>query len=82
MSCFFPESLWTIRTSLSNQTWLLLFTFLFLLGWYSILPYRFFKRLGIPGPTPLPFIGTFLGYRKGFFGFDMECYKKYGKIWG
>ncbi|XP_042196880.1 cytochrome P450 3A8-like [Callorhinchus milii] len=82
MSCFFPESLWTIRTSLSNQTWLLLFTFLFLLGWYSILPYRFFKRLGIPGPTPLPFIGTFLGYRKGLFGFDTECYKKYGKIWG
>ncbi|GCB67764.1 hypothetical protein scyTo_0015154 [Scyliorhinus torazame] len=49
---------------------------------YSVLPYGLFKRLGVPGPRPLPFIGTFLHYRKGIFGFDMECYKKYGKMWG
>ncbi|XP_048465696.1 cytochrome P450 3A21-like, partial [Rhincodon typus] len=49
---------------------------------YSVLPFGLFKRIGVPGPRPLPFIGTFLHYRKGMFGFDTECYKKYGKIWG
>ncbi|XP_021108265.1 cytochrome P450 3A14-like, partial [Heterocephalus glaber] len=41
-----------------------------------------FKKLGIPGPKPLPFFGTLLAYRKGIWKFDMECYKKYGKMWG
>ncbi|XP_067911913.1 cytochrome P450 3A21-like [Heterodontus francisci] len=49
---------------------------------YSVSPYGLFKRIGVPGPRPLPFIGTFLHYRKGMFGFDTECYKKYGKMWG
>ncbi|KAG9463051.1 hypothetical protein GDO78_022528 [Eleutherodactylus coqui] len=49
---------------------------------YGIFPYGLFKKLGIPGPSPLPFIGTFLGYRKGVPKFDMECFKKYGKLWG
>uniref|UniRef100_A0A8C1W8B1 unspecific monooxygenase n=1 Tax=Cyprinus carpio TaxID=7962 RepID=A0A8C1W8B1_CYPCA len=31
---------------------------------------------------PWPFFGTFLSYTKGFFNFDMECAKKYGKVWG
>ncbi|XP_078414720.1 cytochrome P450 3A30-like [Cetorhinus maximus] len=82
MAVLFPESLGVIRGALSDQTWILLLTFLLLLGWYSVLPYRLFKRLGVPGPRPLPFIGTFLHYRKGLFGFDTECYKKYGKMWG
>uniref|UniRef100_A0A8C0WFJ2 unspecific monooxygenase n=1 Tax=Castor canadensis TaxID=51338 RepID=A0A8C0WFJ2_CASCN len=30
------------------------------------------------GPKPLPFLGTILG----FADFDVECYKKYGKMWG
>uniref|UniRef100_UPI00398ECA9E cytochrome P450 3A30-like n=1 Tax=Pristiophorus japonicus TaxID=55135 RepID=UPI00398ECA9E len=76
------EILGAIRGALSAHTWILLLTFLVLLAWYSVLPYGFFKRLGVPGPRPLPFIGTFLWYRKGFFNFDTECYKKYGKIWG
>ncbi|XP_007941059.1 cytochrome P450 3A24-like [Orycteropus afer afer] len=49
---------------------------------YGIWPYNLFKKLGIPGPRPLPFFGTFLEYRKGLFEFDLECSKKYGKMWG
>uniref|UniRef100_A0A6I8P3J2 Thromboxane-A synthase n=1 Tax=Ornithorhynchus anatinus TaxID=9258 RepID=A0A6I8P3J2_ORNAN len=41
-----------------------------------------FKKLGIPGPRPLPFVGTFLEYRNGIFEFDKKCYEKYGKVWG
>ncbi|NWW77824.1 CP3A9 protein, partial [Climacteris rufus] len=49
---------------------------------YGTWPYGLFKKLGIPGPRPLPFFGTCLEYRKGFIDFDNECFKKYGKIWG
>uniref|UniRef100_A0ACB8FL04 Uncharacterized protein n=1 Tax=Sphaerodactylus townsendi TaxID=933632 RepID=A0ACB8FL04_9SAUR len=64
------------------ETWILAIVFLVLLLLYGIWPYRFFKKLGIPGPQPLPFIGTFHHYRKGAFDFDLECYQKYGKLWG
>ncbi|XP_078273752.1 cytochrome P450 3A30-like [Rhinoraja longicauda] len=82
MSTLLWESLGAMRAALSGQTWILLLTLLALLGWYSVLPFRFFKRLGIPGPMPMPFIGTFFHYRKGMFNFDVECYRKYGNIWG
>ncbi|NXP12998.1 CP3AO protein, partial [Thinocorus orbignyianus] len=49
---------------------------------YGIWPFRAFKKLGIPGPQPLPFFGTFLEYRHGFTQFDQKCFEKYGKIWG
>uniref|UniRef100_A0A3B4GYW5 Uncharacterized protein n=1 Tax=Pundamilia nyererei TaxID=303518 RepID=A0A3B4GYW5_9CICH len=49
---------------------------------YSCWTYGTFKRLGVPGPSPIPFFGTMLKYRKGFFHFDEESYKKYGKMWG
>uniref|UniRef100_A0A8C7C397 unspecific monooxygenase n=1 Tax=Neovison vison TaxID=452646 RepID=A0A8C7C397_NEOVI len=40
------------------------------------------KKLGIPGPKPLPFVGTALAYRKGFSVFDETCFRKYGRMWG
>ncbi|XP_039348803.1 cytochrome P450 3A9-like [Mauremys reevesii] len=68
--------------SFSIETWALLIALLFLLILYGIWPFGFFKKLGIPGPKPLPFFGTALEYRKGFLVFDYTCYEKYGKIWG
>ncbi|XP_071427227.1 cytochrome P450 3A29-like isoform X1 [Pithys albifrons albifrons] len=68
--------------SLSPITWLLLSACLCLVALYGIWPYRTFKKLGIPGPRPLPFVGTFLEYRHGVHHFDQVCFEKYGKIWG
>lgn len=31
---------------------------------YGYAPYGFFKKIGVPGPKPWPFIGTFLEYTK------------------
>ncbi|NWU62075.1 CP3AC protein, partial [Pterocles burchelli] len=53
-----------------------------LLGSYGIWPLQTFRKLGIPGPQPLPFLGTLLGYRDGVMNFDQMCFEKYGKIWG
>ncbi|XP_017541838.1 cytochrome P450 3A30-like [Pygocentrus nattereri] len=66
----------------SAETWALLLLFTSLLVLYGYWPHGYFKRVGIPGPKPLPFIGTMLGYKKGFHGFDFECFKKFGRIWG
>ncbi|XP_023189868.1 cytochrome P450 3A56-like isoform X1 [Xiphophorus maculatus] len=66
----------------SAETWTLLVAFVTLLLVYAYWPYGTFKKLGISGPKPVPFFGTMLNYRRGFFNFDQECYRKYGKIWG
>ncbi|XP_048223876.1 cytochrome P450 3A9-like isoform X2 [Perognathus longimembris pacificus] len=66
----------------SIETWVLLTTSLVLLYLYGTYPHRVFKKLGIPGPKPLPFLGTLLCYRKGIALFDTKCYKKYGNLWG
>ncbi|KFO91421.1 Cytochrome P450 3A29, partial [Buceros rhinoceros silvestris] len=66
----------------SFVTWLLLIVFLGLLVLYGIWPFQVFKKLGIPGPQPVPFFGTFLQYRHGVLHFDQMCFEKYGKIWG
>ncbi|XP_008933839.1 PREDICTED: cytochrome P450 3A9-like [Merops nubicus] len=66
----------------SFVTWLLLLVFLSLLVLYGVWPFWTFKKLGIPGPQPVPFLGTFLGYRHGVLNFDQMCFEKYGKIWG
>ncbi|KAI5929205.1 Cytochrome P450 3A4 [Manis javanica] len=49
---------------------------------YGTYSHRLFKKLEIPGPTPLPLFGTVLSYRKGFWDFDKTCFKTYGKMWG
>ncbi|KAM9454125.1 cytochrome P450 3A27-like [Clarias gariepinus] len=68
--------------SLSAETWALIIILISLILLYGYWPYGFFKRLGVPGPKPVPFFGTMLEYRKGIHNFDMECFQKYGKIWG
>ncbi|XP_034732333.1 cytochrome P450 3A27-like [Etheostoma cragini] len=66
----------------SIETWTLIVLVITLIAVYGYAPYGFFKKIGIPGPRPLPFIGTFLEYRKGIHNFDTECFQKYGKVWG
>ncbi|XP_024427126.2 cytochrome P450 3A12 [Desmodus rotundus] len=68
--------------SFSTETWVLLATSLVLIYLYGTHTHGIFKKLGIPGPTPLPFVGTLPCYRRGFVEFDQECFKKYGRIWG
>nr|XP_046253056.1 cytochrome P450 3A27-like [Scatophagus argus] len=68
--------------SFSIETWTLIVLVISLIAVYGYAPYGFFKKLGIRGPKPLPFIGTFLEYRKGIHNFDTACYQKYGKVWG
>ncbi|NXR05718.1 CP3AO protein, partial [Semnornis frantzii] len=68
--------------SLSMETWAFVLLFIALSLVYGIWPFGLFKKLGIPGPKPLPFFGTCLEYRKGFLEFDSSCFQKYGRIWG
>ncbi|KAF5879975.1 cytochrome P450 3A30-like, partial [Clarias magur] len=68
--------------SFAAETWTLIIVLISLILLYGYWPYGFFKRLGVPGPKPVPFLGTLLEYRKGIHDFDMECFQKYGKIWG
>ncbi|XP_076416761.1 cytochrome P450 3A13-like isoform X5 [Peromyscus maniculatus bairdii] len=49
---------------------------------YGTSSHGLFKKLGIPGPKPLPFFGTMLNYRRGISIYDIECQKQYGDMWG
>uniref|UniRef100_A0A8D0L282 unspecific monooxygenase n=1 Tax=Sphenodon punctatus TaxID=8508 RepID=A0A8D0L282_SPHPU len=65
-----------VNVPTSQSSWSCLFVVI-----SSILLY-YFKKLGIPGPKPIPFFGTSLAYRSGVRDFDWDCFQKYGKIWG
>uniref|UniRef100_UPI00358F6841 cytochrome P450 3A30-like n=1 Tax=Myxine glutinosa TaxID=7769 RepID=UPI00358F6841 len=67
---------------LSPTTWVLIITTCVLFAMYSIWPYTIFKKMGVPGPKPLPLFGNFLHYRKGMAQFDEQCRKCYGGMWG
>uniref|UniRef100_A0A8C5YYK7 Cytochrome P450 3A n=1 Tax=Marmota marmota marmota TaxID=9994 RepID=A0A8C5YYK7_MARMA len=66
----------------SMETWVLMGISLVLLYLHWTYSHGYFKKLGIPGPTPLPCFGTLLNYRQGLSNFNTECNKKYGKTWG
>ncbi|CAH7275155.1 Cyp3a25 [Phodopus roborovskii] len=71
-----------LTSVLSLETWALLAISLLLLYRFMTHKHDVFKKQGIPGPKPLPVLGTLLNYYKGIWKFDIECHEKYGKIWG
>ncbi|XP_029995475.1 cytochrome P450 3A27-like isoform X2 [Sphaeramia orbicularis] len=66
----------------SFETWTLIVIILTLILIYGYAPYGFFKKIGIQGPKPWPFIGTFMEYKDGIHNFDTKCFQKYGRVWG
>nr|XP_043884784.1 cytochrome P450 3A56-like [Solea senegalensis] len=66
----------------SPETWTLLAALVTLILVYGSWSYGVFKQMGVPGPKPILFLGTWMEYRKGLIHFDHECFKKYGKVWG
>lgn len=56
-----------------------------LVAWYGMAPFSFFKNLGIPGPTPWPFLGNLpqiMSKPHQMFLFDKEVAEKYGRVAG
>ncbi|KAJ8344911.1 hypothetical protein SKAU_G00291040 [Synaphobranchus kaupii] len=67
--------------SITTETWTLLSLFFALLIVYGLWPLRSLNKLGIPGPRPLPFLGNLLSFRAGIHNYDLECLRKYGRVW-
>ncbi|CAH1277284.1 CYP3A43, partial [Branchiostoma lanceolatum] len=65
-----------------SPTWVLVGLCAVLIYMYLVWPFSTFKKLGIPGPKPVPLFGHYLEYGKGCNIFDQECYQKYNKVYG
>ncbi|OBS57025.1 hypothetical protein A6R68_11850, partial [Neotoma lepida] len=68
--------------NLAMETWVLLATSLVLIYIYGTYSHGIFKKLGIPGPKPLPLFGTIHAYGEGTWKFDEDCYKNMEKYGG
>ncbi|XP_053272782.1 cytochrome P450 3A56 [Pleuronectes platessa] len=66
----------------SLETWILLITSICLFVLYGYSSYGVFEKMGIPGPKPRLFMGTVGRYNKVPYLDDVECAKKYGRVWG
>ncbi|KAL6482518.1 hypothetical protein MHYP_G00105980 [Metynnis hypsauchen] len=66
----------------SPATWSLFLLLITLSLLYAYRSKSVLRRLGIPGPKPIPVFGTMFRYTKGSHVLDMECYRKYGRVWG
>ncbi|XP_019625332.1 PREDICTED: cytochrome P450 3A8-like [Branchiostoma belcheri] len=67
------------------MTWILLALLAVLFYLYAVHPLWTFKRMGIPGPTPLPFFGNLLSWFKdGIWNIEVnrQRVEKYGKVYG
>lgn len=65
----------------SATTWTLVLLFATLLYLYGTWPYGLFKKMGVPGPKPFPFVGTIIHAFRAK-NFDAKCYGMYKRVWG
>ncbi|CAF1359364.1 unnamed protein product [Rotaria sordida] len=66
-----------------SLTLLVIVAILFACYVYNLRKNNLFRRLGIPGPSPIPLLGNLLNIiRKGLYLNDIEMVQKYGNIFG
>ncbi|XP_056227534.1 cytochrome P450 3A27-like [Seriola aureovittata] len=66
----------------SLETWILLITFICIFVMYGYWTYGVFEKLGIPGPQPFMYLGSVCRSNPVYYLDDLECAKKYGRLWG
>ncbi|XP_078687522.1 cytochrome P450 3A8-like [Branchiostoma floridae x Branchiostoma belcheri] len=65
-----------------SLSWGLFAAFICLILLYGYRTMSVLQKLGVPGPTPLPFVGNLLTYRKGQSKAFREWRQKYGRVYG